>query len=327
MFASPRLSSALAALVGLAAFTSPQASAVTIAATVNGNVVTTSEVEDAVTAQEQMLHFQYRDQPALLQRELANLHATALDSLIDRELVLAEFKRMGMGIKAQWVDEDIDGIVRESYKGNRDAFIKDLTGSGMTLKKFRELREKMMIVQAMRGKMAGQQPPATPKEVDDFYKKNIDRWREGGKVKISTITLQKYSGEAGATAESQKKVAEEIRKKLLGGADFATMAKTYSSDGYEDKGGARDWMKREDLPPVVGNAAFSLKTGGISDVIDIEASYMIITCDAIQHGAAKSLSELRPDIERAVSMEKSKGVLDKWMEGLRKKATIRKFQK
>jgi parvulin-like peptidyl-prolyl isomerase len=311
--------------LGLAGVSSAQSSSNGIAAVVNGNVVTRSEVRDAVNAQEQMLRFQLQNDPGALQREIANLRATALDSLIDRELVLTEFKRLGAQIKPQWVEDDINSIIRESFKGDREAFVKELAKNGMTMKKFREMREKMMIVQAMRGKMAAQQVPATPKEISDYYDKHIDEWREGGMIKISTITLPKYSGGDGTTPEGQKKLAEELRRKVVNGADFATTAKTYSKDSHAENGGAWDWMDRDQMKPSIAAVAFALKTGGISSVIEEEGSYIIIACDAIKHGKAKSLEEVRKEIERSISSEKSKTTLDKWMEGLRKRSVIKKF--
>lgn len=325
MVVFPRFLPCLAALLCLAAPAFPQSSSNGIAAVVNGNIITKSEVRDAVNAQEQMMRLEYQNDPAALQKELANLRATALDSLIDRELVLAEFKRMGAAIKSQWVDDDINSIVRESFKGDREAFVKELASTGMTLKKFRELREKMMIVQAMRGRQAAEQPPATPAEVEAFYKKNLAKWRSGDMIKISTITIAKFSGEAGATPESQKKLAREIRTKLLKGADFATTAKTYSQDSHAEDGGAWDWMARDQMKPSIANVAFDLKTGGLSEVIDDEAAYIIIACDAVKYGNSKPMSEVRDEIERAVSAEKSKAILDKWMDGLRKRAVIKKI--
>lgn len=292
---------------------------------VNGNVITKSEVRDAVTAQEQMLRFQLQNDPAALQRELANLRATALDSLVDRELILAEFKRLGAVMKSQWVDDDVNGIIRDSFKGDRDAFVKELAQTGMTVKKFRELREKMMIVQAMRGKQAADQPPATPKEVEDFYKKNIAQWRTGDMIKISTITIPKFSSSAAGSSESQRKLAQEIRSKLMKGADFATTAKSYSQDSHAEDGGAWDWMSKEQMKPSIASVAFDLKTGGISEVINDQEAYIIIACDAIKYGNAKPLNEVRPEIERAISSEKSKAVIDKWMDGLRKRSVIKKY--
>jgi parvulin-like peptidyl-prolyl isomerase len=311
--------------LGTAAPAFAQSSDNGIAAVVNGRVITRSEVRDAVNAQEQMLKVQLHNDPMALKKELANLRATALDSLIDRELVLAEFKRIGASLKPQWIDDDVNGIIRESFKGDRDAFIRELAKNGMTLKKFRELREKMMIVQAMRGKQAGQQSPATPKEVQDYYNKNVSRWREGDMIKISTITIPKYSGDGNVTPESQRKLAEEIRTKLAKGADFAATAKAYSKDSHAEDGGAWDWMGKDEMKPSIASVAFGLKTGGLSPVIDDEAAYIIIACDAVKHGKAPPLSEVRPQIEKMISSEKSKGTVDQWMEGLRRKATIKKY--
>lgn len=311
----------LAVVVSLASPAFAQSSSNGIAAVVNGQVITKSEVRDAVNAQEQMLRFQLQSDPAALQRELANLRATALDSLIDRELVLAEFKRLGATIKSQWVDDDVNSIIRESFKGDRDAFVKELAQNGMTLKKFREMREKMMIVSAMRGKQASNDVPATPKEIEEYYQKNIDKWRSGGMIKISRIVIPKYSGEAGTSPEGQRKIAEELRRKILSGSDFAATAKAYSPDSlYED-----DWVARDQMKPTIASAAFALKQGGISPVIDEEGYYIIIACEAVKHGEAKPLSEVRSSIQREIQADRSKGTLDKWMNDLRKRAVIKKF--
>jgi hypothetical protein len=37
------------------------------------------------------------------------------------------------------------------------------------------------------------------------------------------------------------------------------------------------------------------------------------------------LKEVRPEIERAISSEKSKAVIDNWMDGLRKRSVIKKY--
>ncbi|MDB6119865.1 MAG: PpiC-type peptidyl-prolyl cis-trans isomerase, partial [Verrucomicrobiaceae bacterium] len=235
-----------------------------IAAIVNGKVITMSEVADAVAAQTQMIMLRNRDNPMQAQRELAELKTTALDSLIDRELVLAEFTKLGGTIKPQYVDDDINTLIREQFKGDRDGFVVELAKTGMTMKKFRELREKMIIVQVMRGKHGGHQAPPTPKQVEDYYKLHEDRWRDKDMLKISTITLPKFTSEAGSTPEKQRQLAEEIRAKVVAGADFGSMAKTYSQDSRAENKGEWDWMERKMMKPNMADAAFALKDGGVS---------------------------------------------------------------
>lgn len=296
-----------------------------IAAVVNGKPIMKSEVRDAVTAQEQMLRFKYREDPEGLAKEMAELKTTALDSLIDRELILSEFAKMGGTIKPQYVEDDINGIIRDSFKGNRDAFVTELAKTGMGMKKFRELREKMIIVNVMRGRHGGDQPPATPREVEDFYKKNIEKFRDKDMIKISTVTIPKFTGDADASVEKQKKLAQEIRAKIVAGADFGSMAKTYSQDSRAEGGGEWDWMERKQMKKSMADAAFALKNGGVSQVMEEETSFIIIYCDTKKFGDATPLEKVRPDIERVIDQQKSKESLDKWLADLRRKAVIKKM--
>lgn len=296
-----------------------------IVAVVDGRPIAASEVRDTIKAQEQIIRFQFQNDPARIDRELNLLRESAIESLIDREILLSEFKKLGGVIKAQYVDDDINGIIRESFKGNRDAFVDELNKSGMSVKKFRELREKMVIMNVMRARNSGEHPPATPREVEEYYNKNVDKWREGDQLKISTITIPKFSGEAGSSVEKQRKLAQELRSKIVGGGDFAATAKNYSQDSRAENGGSWDWMAKTDMMPAIANAAMDLKTGGISPIIDQETSFIIVALDAKKLGTAPTLESKRPEIEKMINAEKSKANIDRWMESIRKKHIIKRL--
>lgn len=296
-----------------------------VVASVDGVPIISSEVRDTIQAQAQVLAFQFKDDPVRFRKEMAVVEASAVETLIDREVLLAEFRKIGGVIKPQYVDDDINGIIRESFNGNRDALVDELAKVGMSLKKFREEREKMVIVNVMRARNAGEPPPATPKEVQDYYNKNVDQWREGDQIKISTITIPKFTGEDGAAPDKQRKLAEELRTKILNGADFSAVAKAYSQDSRAEDGGAWDWMAKTDMMPAIANAAIELKNGGVSQVIEQETSYIIVGCDAKKLGTAPSLESKRLEIERMISQEKSKAAVDSWMETVRKKHVIKRY--
>ncbi len=294
-------------------------------AIVDGTPIVSSEVRDTIKAQEQIIMYQFQNDPARRDKELAILREGAVESLIDREVLLAEFRKIGGVIKAQYVDDDVNSIIRESFKGDRDAFVDELAKTGMSVKKFRELREKMVIMNVMRARNSGEHPPATPHEVKEFYDKNVDKWREGDQIKISTITIPKFSGEAASTPEKQKQLAEDLRTKIVNGADFAASARTYSQDSRAENGGSWDWMAKTDMMPAISNAAMALKTGGISPLIDQETSYIIVACDAKKLGTAPDFEKMRPEIEKMINQEKSKKAIDDWMDSVRKKHVIKRF--
>ena len=80
-----------------------------IAAKVNGKVITRSEVREAVQMQEQVIMMTVKD-PEERQKRLSVVRERALDSLIERQLVLGEFEKMGGTIKAEYVDDEIRRI-------------------------------------------------------------------------------------------------------------------------------------------------------------------------------------------------------------------------
>ncbi|MFZ4766038.1 MAG: peptidylprolyl isomerase, partial [Roseimicrobium sp.] len=166
-------------------------------------------------------------------------------------------------------------------------------------------------------------PPATPAQVEAFYRKHADQFRDKDYIKFSTITIPKYPvGDINASPESQKKLAEEIRAKITGGGDFAQMAKSYSQDSRAESGGDWGLQERATLSKEIGDVAFALKTGGISKVTEVGPNYMIIFCEAKQPGAMEPLDKVRPQIEKAIGAEIGREAVNRWLSGLSTKAII-----
>jgi peptidyl-prolyl cis-trans isomerase SurA len=293
-----------------------------IHARVNGKPIISSEVREAIQAQEQLIRMQIKD-PRIAEARITELRASALYALIERQLVLSEFDKLGGTIKAQYVDDAINNIIRETFEGNREKFLYELARSGMTLKKFREQQEKMMIVSVLRRRQVDNLPPPTPNQVESFYRKNAEKFRDKDYIKFSTITIPKYPvGDVNASPESQKKLAQEIRTKISGGGDFAQMAKSYSQDSRAEQGGDWGLQERATLSKEIADVAFALKTGSVSNVVDVDANYMIIFCEAKQPGNQEPLEKVRPQIEKIISAEMGRDAVNRWLSGLAAKAII-----
>lgn len=73
--------------------------------------------------------------------------------------------------------------------------------------------------------------------------------------------------------------AEEVLKRLRGGEDFVKLAQEFGSDGTKDKGGDLGWFGHGQMDPDFERAAYALKPGEISDVVQTRFGFHIIKLD------------------------------------------------
>jgi parvulin-like peptidyl-prolyl isomerase len=106
--------------------------------------------------------------------------------------------------------------------------------------------------------------------------------------------------------------AQDIRKKLATGGDFAALAAQESDDsGSKDKGGDLNFFKHGQMVPAFDQAAFSLKVGEMSEPVKTQFGYHIIKVEA-----RKSYEDSKLDVDRRLRSE----LAQKALEDLQKKA-------
>lgn len=298
-----------------------------IAATVNGEVVTKAEVAGAVMTQTQLWLFQNQmATPTQRDAEINRIQAAALKDLIDRKLILAEFKTKGGVIKRQYIDQNVDRIIRDRFKGDRKKFNEELQKSGLTFPDFRKIQEEQIIVGAMRSQNSGGRVMInTPKQREQTYQKNRAQFATDSFVKLRMLSIPKQTSEGPNSAASQKTLIEEIRKKLIEGAEFATMAKTYSQDSFASDGGSAGTIGKDVLNEKITSVAFSLQPRKVSEVIDDGADWRLLYIDAKQEGKTPSLSEVQEQVDKMVTQEKRQQTVENWLKRLRKDANVRVF--
>jgi len=112
--------------------------------------------------------------------------------------------------------------------------------------------------------------------------------------------------------------AEDLRSKIVAGADFATLASIHSLDRSTSlNGGDLGWFPRGLLTmPVVETAAFALDPGELGDIVETKIGFHIIqTIDR----------DLQRELTSNAAVVVRRTVLDSWLANLRSQAVIEKF--
>lgn len=150
---------------------------------------------------------------------------------------------------------------------------------GMSIEKIRrELREsvrKELMSQAVRQKKFGM-IDASRREVEEFY--NTYRDSLGLIPEKYTIAhIFKNPLASDKVKKEARSFALSLLDSLKAGADFAALAKKYSEDpGTAQQGGDLGFSKRGSLVPEYESAAFALKEGELSDVVESSFGFHII---------------------------------------------------
>ncbi len=295
-----------------------------IAAVVNGRPVLKSEVDDLMRASMVEVLRRYPD-AADRDREVKKLRENVLRQLIDQELILKEFEPFAPSFSPK-VEAHADEMIKRQFvdgmfKGDRKKFIQELEESGIGYKKFKEQQKKNVIVEMMRGQFAKTgNPYITEEEKAEWLRKNSNLFRVGGKVKLWSITIPGVA--EGKTPAQQEVLAKEIRTSLINGADFASLARTHSSDSKRDAGGSWDWVGQKDIAEPFWPFVSKLDAGNVSEIVPLGGSFYIFWVEAKQAGKMKPQAEVDAEVEKRVQMEKRQKSSEEWLKKLRKKATI-----
>jgi peptidyl-prolyl cis-trans isomerase C len=98
----------------------------------------------------------------------------------------------------------------------------------------------------------------------------------GAEVRARHILFQVPNDATPAQRDSTRRLAEQVRGRAAGGADFAELARQYSADGSAQQGGDLGFFGRGRMVPAFEQAAFALQPGQISAVVETPFGYHII---------------------------------------------------
>ena len=292
-----------------------------IKAVVNNGVVTYAEVEDFAAPAAQALRREYAGQPDMFQQKLDDALNDGLEQLVERQLILHDFDTEGYRLPDTVVDELVQDRIRERF-GDRITLMKTLQAQGETFEKFRQDVRDQYIVSALRAKnIAPEKIIISPYKVETYYLGHQDDFKVEDEVKLRMIVLNKTSGDDTNTV----RLAGEILAQIKEGATFQEMASVYSQDSQRSQGGDRGWVERSVLRKELADAAFALKPGQVSDVIETPEACYLMLVEQTRPAHVKPLNEVRDDMELTLRTQEQKQLEQQWIDQLKKKTFIRLF--
>jgi peptidyl-prolyl cis-trans isomerase SurA len=302
-----------------------------VAAVVNDQVITFSDVKKVVDPNEKVLRENYVGQELVDKVKEARL--SVLKALIEKQLIIQDFKKAGYFIPDNVIEDRLKNVIKDRFDGDRTVFVKTLLADGMSIEQFKQTIRDDVIIQAMRQKNVSSAVIVSPFKVEQYYQGNLKQFVQPDQVKLRLIYIKKsLFPEKRTNANGQEEefdpgeeAAKEILYKIQTGSKFSELARMYSEGPKRDLGGDLGWMTKDALRAELVKEAFKLKPTQTSSLIRTVDGYYIIHVDDIKKATVQPIGDVRDQIEKTLVQDEKQRLQQDWLDGLRTKAFIKMF--
>jgi peptidyl-prolyl cis-trans isomerase C len=247
-----------------------------------------------------------------------------LDLMVDQELLYQAAVKGGFAPSDQKVEEEF-AKGGQGFKSPEE-FEAALARNGMDKTSYSSFLKRRISVDSMLQEQIAKNVKVTDAEVDEFHTGNIEKFATPEQVRARHILVKM---ESGATAEqkaaAKKKIEEVLVKAREGGVDFAELAKVYSEGPSAPQGGDLGLFTRGRMVPAFEEAAFSMKAGEISGVVETQFGYHIIKVEERKAAGTAGKEEVADRIRQFLSQQKLSEAVMARLETLRGDAKIETY--
>jgi peptidyl-prolyl cis-trans isomerase C len=286
-------------------------------AVVNGSVITRADFEREIHVAEQRFS---RMGKSPSDSQLSAIKQEALERLIGRELLYQESQKKGIKVDEAELNEKF----QERFPNGAElkSLLSTMNLTEADLKS--QFRLGMMI-----GKLIDQEfiqkVTVSDKETKQFYDNNPQFFKQPEQVRASHILI-KVDSKADKTQKAEaRKQLEEIQQKVKEGEDFAAFAKDSSQCPSSAKGGDLGYFGRGQMAKPFEEAAFALKPGEVSDIVETRFGYHLIKVMDKKPEAKIAYNDTEKRIEQRLKNEKIQKEVTLHVEKLKEKAKIERF--
>ena len=230
-----------------------------------------------------------------------------LDMLIDEKLQLKKAAELGITVTDDEVNSEIENA--KKYFDTEEKFNEYLKGQSMDLEYFKQSVKKELTTTKLVDKLTAN-VALTDEEVKVYYDTNQSEFLS---VKASHILLD------------TKEEAEKMLQRAKAGENFAELAKQNSKDpSAKENSGDLDYFRHGDMVEPFETAAFAMKPGEISEIVQTDFGFHIIK---VEDSKLDKFEDVKEQLKASMLNDKKNTEYEKLLEEMRKNANIETFVK
>jgi peptidyl-prolyl cis-trans isomerase SurA len=263
-----------------------------IAAVVNDEVVLQSDVEEQLDIF--LRQAGVEPDPATID----TIRHQILDQLVNEKLIVAEAKKQGITASDAEIGRQIDQAILDAKErlGGEEAYQQQLRSENTTEARLREkyradLQRQLVAQRTVDKAIPRKSLQPTTAEAETYFKQHPDRFpKRAPEVRLSVIQIPVTPDSANDAAGKARLL--EARRRIVAGEKFAKVAAEISEDpGSARAGGDLGFFTHGQMDPSVEEAAFTLKTGELSQPVHSLFGWHLI--EVIERDTARTRAKTR----------------------------------
>jgi peptidyl-prolyl cis-trans isomerase C len=289
-------------------------------AVVNGSVITQADFDGEMWRVQQRL-LKMGKSPG--DSQLSEIKKQVLENLIDRELLYQETQKQGIVVDEVAINGQVKKL--KDRFSSEAAFKSALTKAHLSETTLRLQFKRGIALQQFVDKHFVQKITVSGEESKAFYDNHPDLFKQPEQVRARHILIKVDPGADESSKVEARAKLEKIQKRLRKGEDFGALAKEVSEDPSSVKGGDLGYFKRGQMVKAFEEAAFSLKPGEVSDIVETEFGYHLIDVIDKKSGMAIPYEDIKDRLEDHIKQEKVQEEVNSYIEKLKEKAKVERF--
>lgn len=287
---------------------------------VNGEAITRGEVDRAMKV-------------LLSQRQMSidqlppEVRTQAEDATIE-QLVSAELLyQAGKNVEIKDLDKQVEEKIAQSRAkfGKPEEFAAALKSADLNEAELKTLTRKDVVINNYIEKEIATKVTITDADTKKFYDDNQDKFKQSESVRASHI-LCGIDDKAGPDAKQKaREKAEALLKKIKAGEDFAALAQSDSTCPSSKQGGDLGFFGHGQMVKPFEDAAFALKPGEVSGVVETQFGYHIIKLTEKKAAETLKYEDVKDKVSEYLKNQKIQKDIEALLKDLRGKAKIEKI--
>ncbi len=290
------------------------------AAVVNGSVITQAELDREVNLVRQ--RFANMGKP-MGEVQLLTIKNQVLEGLISRELLYQESQKKGVKVTKEKLETEYERL--KNRFPSEEEFKNRLSSLKISEADVKTQIERGMVIQEFIDEEIGGKVVVPEKDVKAYYDTHPDSFKQPEQVRASHILIKVDPQADEAQKAAARKKLEEIRRRLLKGEDFVALAREFSEGPTSVKGGDLDYFGRGQMVKPFEDAAFALKIGELSEVVETRFGYHLIKVTAKRPETIVAYVDIKERLQKYLKDQKVQEEVTVYIEDLKTKAKVERF--